>query len=135
MERSKPFRHARRQHEKETAEDYTELVYDLIEEFGEARISKLSERLGISHVTALRSVARLQEQGFLLKDIKGPVELSAKGRKLAVFCKHRHQLLLDFFEKLGVSRAVAEIDVEGAEHHISDETLSCIEAFLKGPAG
>ena len=45
------------------AEDYVELIDDLIEVNGEARLVDLAERFGVSHVTANRIIARLRRDG------------------------------------------------------------------------
>jgi DtxR family manganese transport transcriptional regulator len=130
--RAAQFRASRKQHVSEAAEDYTELVADLIEEDGEARTCEIAEHLGISHVTALRTIRRLQGEGYLETAPHRPVRLTAKGRKLANYCKQRHKLLVDFFIRIGVPESVAEMDVEGAEHHISPQTLRAITKFLGG---
>ena len=128
--RAAPFKATRRQHFEEAAEDYTELVADLIEKNGEARTCTIAEHLGISHVTAIRTIKRLQSSGYLATSPHRPVELTTKGRKLAAYCKHRHQVLLSFFARIGIPEDVAQIDVEGVEHHISKTSLAAIEAFL-----
>ena len=129
-ERAKSFKATRKQHSSEAAEDYTELVAELIEEKGEARTCDIADHLGISHVTALRTIRRLQSEGYLKTSPHKPVELTAKGKQTAKFCKERHETLLDFFEQLGVPKKVAEIDVEGVEHHISKITLDAIKKFM-----
>lgn len=130
-QRSRSFRATRKHHGTESAEDYTELIADLISDTGEARTGMIADNLGISHVTALRTIRRLQEQGYLQTARHKPVTLTAKGRELAAFSKQRHELLLEFFKRIGVSDRQAEIDVEGAEHHISAETLGRIAALMK----
>ncbi|MCB0333656.1 MAG: hypothetical protein KDD55_09170 [Bdellovibrionales bacterium] len=130
-QRASHFEAMREQHLAETAEDYTELIYDLEQEFGEARTGQIAEYLGVSHVTALRTIQRLQARGYLKTARHKPVELTEKGRKLAIYSKERHDLLLEFFAFLGVPNHVAKRDVEGAEHHISKVTLKKIEEFLK----
>ncbi|MEZ4754165.1 MAG: iron dependent repressor, metal binding and dimerization domain protein [Bdellovibrionota bacterium] len=131
QKRSKAFDAARKQHSIEAAEDYTELIADLIAEYGEARIGVIAEHLGISHVTALRTVKRLQAEGYLITSPHKPVVLTPKGKRTASFAKSRHELLVEFFVKVGVPKQLAEIDVEGVEHHISKETLIYIQKFLK----
>jgi len=54
------------------------------------------------------------------------------GRALAEESKARHELVLAFLLRLGVSAEVAEIDAEGIEHHVSAETLGCMRAYLEG---
>ena len=125
------FDETRRQHSLESAEDYTELIADLIESEGEARVGVIAEHLGISHVTALRTISRLQQLGYVETQPRKPVTLTRKGQNLAKFCKHRHSLLLDFFIEIGVEKKQAELDVEGAEHHISKQTLKKIEELLE----
>lgn len=131
--RASHFERKREQHNQEAAEDYTELVYDLEERYGEARTGTIADHLGISHVTALRTIKRLQDLGYLKTARQKPVELTPKGRRLAMASKARHEMLVEFFMSLGVPKAVAEHDVEGAEHHFSSITLQRIqEALTRG---
>jgi DtxR family manganese transport transcriptional regulator len=129
--RASHFETKREQHNLEAAEDYTELVYELEQRIGEARTGTIAEHLGISHVTALRTIKRLQALGYLKTARQKPVELTAKGRKLAIASKARHEMLVDFFVSLGVPREIAEHDVEGAEHHFSKVTLRRIRQELE----
>lgn len=129
--RAASFCAVRKHHRTEAAEDYTELVSDLISEKGEARVVDIAKRLGITHVTALRTIQRLQADGYLKTAHHKPIKLTPKGARLARFAKARHELLVEFFSSLGVPKHIAEIDAEGAEHHISAATLSCIKRFLQ----
>ena len=124
------FKNMRREHESEAAEDYTELVADLISDKGVARTCDIAAHLGISHVTALRTIRRLQEQGYLETAPHKPVSLTKRGAELAIYCKERHEILVEFFENIGVPKDQAELDVEGVEHHISDVTLGYVKKFL-----
>ncbi len=135
MVNSRRFRETRAHHHQEAAEDYTELIYDLIESNGEARIGEIARQLGISHVTALRTIARLQKLGFVQTSKQRPVKLTPQGLRLAKYAKERHQILVNFLIWLGVPPRVAEIDAEGAEHHISRTTLSRIKAFMGKNSG
>ncbi|MGH9724440.1 MAG: manganese-binding transcriptional regulator MntR, partial [Candidatus Acidiferrales bacterium] len=53
----------RREHANEIAEDYVEAIADLVAETGEARVVDLARRLGVTHVTVIRTIARLQKTG------------------------------------------------------------------------
>ena len=86
--------------------------------------------LGVSHVTAIRTLKRLHEEGYVITARHKPVSLTPKGLKTAKFAKERHDIVLQLLIKLGVPQAVAEVDAEGAEHHISPVTLDCIKQFL-----
>jgi len=124
------FKATREHHSSEAAEDYTELIADLIESKGTARTCDIAKELGISHVTAIRTLRRLQEEGYLSTGHHQPVTLTVKGKRTAADAKERHELLVNFFVALGVPRHVAEVDVEGAEHHISPTSLRCIRRFM-----
>jgi DtxR family manganese transport transcriptional regulator len=129
--RANAFKAARAHRSMEAAEDYTELVADLQEIMGEARIVSIAAFLGVSHVTALRTVNRLQEEGYLSTAPHKPVELTLKGKKLARGSKARHQVVQEFFEKLGVPRNEAANDAEGIEHHVGPATLRAMKRFLE----
>lgn len=129
LRKAKVFKHIRRQHDSESAEDYTELVHELIEKEGEARVGRIAEILGISHVTALRTVKRLCELGLLSTEDRKPVYLTQKGKRLAINSKKKHEIVFNFLVNLGVPKDIAEIDSEGIEHHISEITLKIMEEF------
>ncbi len=121
----------RQDHAQETAEDYVETVAELIEKKAECRIVDLSDRFGVSHVTALRVVKRLQSEGLVKTEPYRPVELTAKGRRLAKVCQERHELVYQFLLKLGVGPKAATVDAEGIEHHLSPDTLDRMRDFLQ----
>lgn len=124
--RAESFKKTRKSHALESAEDYTELISELIAAHGVARTGAIAEALGVSHVTALRTIQRLQREGYVNTKPHQPVELTPKGHKLAAFCLHRHRVVEDFLLRIGVSAETAAVDSEGIEHHISPETLECL---------
>jgi DtxR family manganese transport transcriptional regulator len=117
------FRETRRQHAGELAEDYVELIDDLIHETGEARLVDIARRMGVAHVTANHTVRRLQRDGLVEKLPYRSIFLTAKGRKLAIESRNRHDIVFRFLLSIGVPERQAAIDAEGIEHHISDTTL------------
>lgn len=123
------FARVRAAHLMETTEDYVELVADLIDAQQEARLSDLAARLGVSHPTANKVVARLKEEGYIDSQPYRAIFLTEKGQKLAQKCKERHQIILEFLIRLGVDAQTAEFDAEGMEHHISEKTLTIMRAF------
>lgn len=129
IKRAESFNATRQSHAQEAAEDYTELVADLISLHGEARTCDIARCLGVSHVTALRTIRRLVAAGLLQTAPHRPVTLTPKGTKLATYCRRRHDIVEEFLLKIGVSSKIASIDAEGIEHHISDETLDCLERY------
>ena len=54
------FAHVRNAHESEMAEDYVELIAELIEAHGEARPVDIAERLGVKAPTVTKNISRLK---------------------------------------------------------------------------
>jgi DtxR family manganese transport transcriptional regulator len=125
------FNKVREAHQTETTEDYVELIADLIVAQGEARLVDLSARLGVSHATASKVITRLRREGYIESKRYRALFLTEKGSALAQACKVRHELIVQFLEKLGVSQKIAEIDAEGVEHHVSEETLRAFIKFIQ----
>lgn len=124
------FNRVREAHQTETAEDYVELIADLIEAQGEARVVDLATRFGVSHATVNKVITRLNREGLVSNQPYRALFLTGEGRALAARCKERHKIVLDFLLTLGVSPAVAEADAEGVEHHVSAETLEAFQKFM-----
>lgn len=129
--RSVPHERTRDHHAQETAEDYVEAVYDVVEEKGECRVVDLSKRFAVSHVTVSRIVARLAKENLLETAPYRPITLTDSGRKLAKAAKKRHEVVMEFLLELGVDKETAAIDSEGIEHHVSTKTLAAMKRFLK----
>ena len=121
----------RREHANEIAEDYVEAIADLLAEMGEARVVDLAKRLGVTHVTVNRTIARLRNGGYVTAQPYRAIFLTNKGRELAEVCKSRHETVVAFLCSLGISQRVAEMDAEGIEHHVSPETLAAFEMALR----
>ena len=121
-------RRTRQEHSQEIALDYVELIAELIATTGEARVTDLARRLGVTHVTVNRTIQRLQRGGLVNARPYRSILLTAAGRKLSGESRRRHEIVVKFLKSLGVPNTVAHLDAEGMEHHVSRKTLS---AFVK----
>ena len=115
----------------EIAEDYTEMIADLIKDTGEARVVDLAERFGVTSPTVNSIIRRLVRDGFVESKPYRSIFLTDKGKKLAEFSKRRHEIVFNFLIALGVDLEIAKNDAEGIEHHVSSETLKVFEKFVK----
>jgi DtxR family manganese transport transcriptional regulator len=116
------FRRSRRDRSVEIAQDYVEAIADLS--------AALARRLGVTHVTVNRTLARLKKIGFVNTMPYRAIFLTDAGHKLAEECKQRHETVVSFLRSLGISERIAELDAEGIEHHVSPETLATFERLL-----
>lgn len=125
---SDAHKRTRKDHASETAEDYVEAIADILDAKGSCRVVDLSERFGVSHVTVIQVVKRLEKSGYVVTVPYQPLELTRAGLRLAQDCRERHDIVYRFLLAIGVEERVALIDSEGIEHHVSPETL---ERFRK----
>lgn len=125
------FVRTREDHATETAEDYVELIDQLQREQGEARLVDIAQRLGVTHVTANRTIARLQKEGLVTARKYRAIFLTDSGKALARKSELRHMVVVRFLRAVGVPEAQAHLDAEGIEHHTSRATLDAMERFLR----
>jgi DtxR family manganese transport transcriptional regulator len=118
----------REEHSQETAQDYVEIIADLIATTGEARVIDVARRLGITHVTVNRTIQRLRREGLVTALPYRSIFLTETGRKLSEESRRRHEIVVEFLKSIGVPPETAQSDAEGMEHHVSKETLA---AFVK----
>ncbi len=130
-EQAASFSRVRQDHSGEIAEDYVQLVAQLIRDEGEARTVDIARRLGVSHVTVTKTMARLRREGLIRSEPYRAIFLTRLGRRLAERAEARHHLLVQFLRHLGVNAADAETDAEGMEHHVSEATIRAIRNFME----
>ena len=73
------FKRVRDAHQTEMAEDYVELIADLIDRKGEARLVDLAECLGVSKPTVSGAIQRLQREGLVSSEPYRAIFLTEKG--------------------------------------------------------
>ncbi len=111
-------------------EDYVELIADLLATHGEARPTDIAKRLGVTHPTAIKSIARLKREGLVTARPYRGIFLTEAGSELATRVRSRHRLMVELLVAVGVPADVAEADAEGMEHHASAAALDAFARFL-----
>jgi len=125
------FKKARAAQSSALSEDYVELIADLIEAEGEARVTDIARRLGVSHATANKNINKMKREGLATSKPYRGVFLTDAGAALATSSRNRHRIVVDLLRAVGVPEEVAEQDAEGMEHHVSEQALRAFEGFLK----
>lgn len=124
------FNQARAAQAMAVLEDYAEMIGDLIDEMGEARITDIAARMGVTHPTATKAVARLKREGLAMSRPYRGVFLTEAGGALADRVRERHRTVVDLLIAVGVPAETAELDAEGLEHYVSATSLAAFETFL-----
>jgi len=125
------FARVREDHATELAEDYLELIEDLIKHSGEARAVDIAAAMGVRQVTVTKAIGRLKRDGLVTAAPYRSIFLTDKGRQIAERARERHRTVLKFLVALGVDPDVAKIDAEGIEHHLSTDTFSAMQRFIQ----
>ena len=128
--RTEAFQGVREARSRELAEDYVELIAELIHAHGEARPVEIATRLGVTAPTVAKTLDRLARDGLITRAKYRSVFLTDAGRALAIECRRRHEIVLQFLLRLGLDAETAERDAEGIEHHVSERTLDLFRAFV-----
>lgn len=111
-------------------EDYLENIYQLIEQKGYARVSDIAEALAVHPSSVTKMVQKLDQNKYLVYEKYRGLVLTAKGKKIGKRLVDRHHLLEKFLRLIGVSEEFVYQDVEGIEHHLSWDSITCLENLV-----
>ena len=112
-------------------EDYIETIYVLIRDRRSARVRDVAGSLNVKMPSVVKGVSELKKLGLVEQEPYGDVQLTEKGRRVAVSILGRHTKLREFLVKLGVSDKTADKDACLMEHVLSAETMERIGDFLR----
>lgn len=112
-------------------EDYLERIYKLIDEKGYARVSDIAEGLEVHPSSVTKMIQKLDKDNYLVYEKYRGLVLTSKGQKMGKRLVDRHQLLEEFLTMIGVSEDTIYKDVEGIEHHLSWDSITCIETLIE----
>ncbi|RLG45961.1 MAG: metal-dependent transcriptional regulator [Thermoproteota archaeon] len=112
-------------------EDYLETIYWLSKEKGSAKVSDISQTMGVRLPSVSEMMKRLKDKGLVEYEPYGEVTLTEKGREVAMRIAARHELLASFFMALGVEKKIALEDACKVEHDLHPDTLKRLRTFIK----
>lgn len=112
-------------------EDYLERIYRLIDEKGYARVSDIAEGLEVHPSSVTKMIQKLDKDNYLIYEKYRGLDLTNKGKKMGKRLVERHHLLESFLKTIGVQEENIYNDVEGIEHHLSWDSITCIETLVE----
>lgn len=112
-------------------EDYLERIYLLIDEKGYARVSDIAEGLEVHPSSVTKMIQKLDKDNYLIYEKYRGLVLTNKGKKMGKRLLERHHILEDFLGTIGVLEENIYNDVEGIEHHLSWDSITCIESLME----
>ncbi len=114
-----------------SSEDYLEAILMVQKEKGSCRSIDVAIHLGFSKPSVSIAMGKLQNQGLIVKQEDGHLELTEEGRKLAQKVLDKHLVLTGFLKQIGVSADVAEEDACLLEHSLSNESFEKLRLWME----
>ena len=115
----------------QSAENYLETIYMLLQRNGEVRSIDIANELEFSKPSVSVAMKNLREHGYIEMTSDGYITLTDSGREIAERMYERHTLITRWLVSLGVPEQVASEDACKIEHDISEETLACLRRDLQ----
>lgn len=116
----------------ESGEMYLETILVLKKRNSQVRSIDIARELNFSKPSVSRAVGILKDDGYIIVDNNGHIELTDKGKKKAKDIYEKHNVLTTFLTNvIKVSPEIAEEDACKIEHVISDETFRGLKKFLE----
>ncbi|MEA5083681.1 MAG: metal-dependent transcriptional regulator [Lachnospiraceae bacterium] len=112
-------------------EEYLKAIYRLSEMTQLVRSIEIAEYLGVSKPSVHNAVARLQQEGMVIKPLGGAIQLTEEGRKKGEIITAKFGILRYFLNSCcNVSEPTASADACKMEHIISDESIFALKKYL-----
>lgn len=115
-----------------TMENYLEAIYELTGGTSGARVSDISERLGVSKASVNSAMATLAEKGLVINEKYKEVFLTPAGLEKAKLTSEKHQIIQKFLiDVLEVDEDIANKDACHIEHVISGDSIIAMKKFME----
>ena len=115
---------------KESAENYLETILVLKKKNNFVRSIDVATHLGFSKPSVSVAMKSFREEGYIIVDQNGAIELTEKGLKIAEEMFERHTIIAGALIAIGVDEEIAYEDSCKIEHHISRQSFEKIKEYL-----
>ncbi len=111
-------------------EDYIEEIYNQVLEDGQAKVTKISNALGVRKASVTGALNMLSEKKLINYAPYAPITLTKEGEKTAKSILEKHEAILDFFGNvLGIPAGEALDTACKMEHIVSEKIFKHITKF------
>ena len=114
----------------ESAENYLETILILKKNKGLVRSIDIANALNYSKPSVSIAMKNLRENGYIIVNPKGFIELADSGREIAERMYERHTFFSQWLIDIGVEPEKAVDDACRIEHIISAESFEAIKSYV-----
>ncbi len=115
-------------------EDYIKAIYALESEENKASTKQVAQRLGVRMASVTGMLKHLAAEGYVTHTPYHGVQMTDRGRRVALGLIRRHRLIESFLAKtLRLSWDEVHDDAEVLEHVVSDRLIERIHEYLGFP--
>lgn len=112
-------------------EEYLKAIYKLSKKTQAVRSIDLAVYLGVSKPSVNNAVTILQEEGLVVKPLRGEIHLTDEGHKQGQIITAKFQLIKQLLITCyNIKERTASEDACKIEHLISDETVLAIKKYI-----
>lgn len=112
-------------------EEYLKTIYVLKNKEGQVRVTDISRKLNYSKPSVNRALNCLKDEGLILYEAYGDIDITEEGIKLAKSTIKRYDILKLFLvEILDVNESVAQDEATKMKHSISEDTIAKLENYI-----
>ncbi len=112
-------------------EMYVKTIHRLEMKNGSASVSDIAQAMEVKAPSVTVALKKLSELNMVDYERYRTVNLTKKGRKVAMELEKTYRVLKEFFMLLGIDEETAEMDACKIEHMIHTETFERILDFVK----
>ena len=116
---------------RKTIEDYVELIYILQEGKQKVHTSDIASAFGINPASVTEMFQKLSEENYISYEKYSGVTLTAKGKKIAIQTKQKHDILKHFLTIIGVDEHTADEDACLIEHILTKISFEKLTKFVE----
>ncbi len=112
-------------------EDYLEAILMEGKLRGSCRSIDVARHLGFSKPSVSIAVAKLVDEGYVLKEDRGELRLTEKGLQSATRVLEKHEFFTRMLIKVGVDEKTASEDACRMEHAITEESFQKLKKYFE----
>ncbi|RBP96704.1 DtxR family iron (metal) dependent repressor [Cytobacillus firmus] len=106
-------------------------IYLLQEAHGHATISGIAKVLKVTVSAASKMAGKLKTEGYIHFQPYGTVTLTKAGLEIGQKLYQDHQVLMEFYQLIGVEEKLIRMKVSEVEMHIGTDVVFKIKSFIE----